>query len=144
MLDLICASFFESYGLIIILVVAFGFIMFSYYCKNKKYQETEGNFQANLKAGDKVKTYSGFYGTVDNIRETTDGKVVTLKLGEGAFIEVDIRALMSIDNKTDIVEDENVNANEEQKVETENVETIEPEKVEITEASEEKIENEEK
>lgn len=98
-------SFFESYGLIIILLAGFGLIMVYYFLKNRKFQQTENDFQSSLKVGDKVKTYSGFYGVVEKITNTTDGKVVTLKLGENAYIDVDIRALMGIDQKQEVKEE---------------------------------------
>ena len=121
-MNLLLASFFEQYGLIIILVVAFALIMVYYYLKSKKYRETEDNFQNSLKVGDKVKTYSGFYGTVENITNTTDGKVITLRLGENATVDVDIRALMNIDEKTVVVDEPVANA-----------ETSKPEKAEVVE-----------
>lgn len=98
-------SFFESYGLIIILLAGFALIMLYYFLKNRKFQQTENDFQSSLKVGDKVKTYSGFYGVVEKITNTTDGKVVTLKLGENAYIDVDIRALMGIDQKQEVKEE---------------------------------------
>ena len=107
-MNTLLASFFEQYGLIIILVVAFVGMMVYYYVRNKKYQQTEVDFQTKLKKGDKVKTYSGFYGEVEKITETTDGKVVTLKLGENCYIDVDIRALMAIDSKREIVDEPKV------------------------------------
>ena len=107
-MNTLLASFFEQYGLIIILVVAFAGMMVYYYVRNKKYQQTEVDFQTKLKKGDKVKTYSGFYGEVEKITETTDGKVVTLKLGENCYIDVDIRALMAIDSKREIVDEPKV------------------------------------
>lgn len=105
-MNLLLESFFESYGILIILVVLFGAILVYYFFRNKKYQDAERNFQTTLKVGDKVKTYSGFYGTVYKITETTDGKVITLQLGGDCFVDVDIRAIMSIDEKTEIVETE--------------------------------------
>ena len=104
-MNLLLESFFEKYGLILILVGAFALIMLYYYFRNKKFQQSESEFHSSLKEGTKVKTYSGFYGTVVKVRETTDGKVVTLKLGEGVFIDVDIRALMAVDMKQEIVEE---------------------------------------
>ncbi len=134
-------SFFESYGLIIILLVAFALIMLYYFFRNKKFQQTENEFHTSLKVGDKVKTYSGFYGTVEKITETTDGKVVTLKLGKNTFIDVDIRALMGIDYKEEIKETP-VEKVESEKVEEEKVEeNIEPQKVEETEVEKADVED---
>ena len=99
------ATFFEQYGLIIILVLGFGLMMVYYFLRNRKFQQTENDFQTALKVGDKVKTYSGFYGTVEKITETTDGKVITLRLGENATVDVDIRALMGLDLKEEVKEE---------------------------------------
>ena len=101
-MDLLLATFFEQYGLIIILVVGFALMMVYYFLRNRKFQQTESEFVNALKVGDKVKTYSGFYGTVEKITETTDGKVVTLRLGEKATVDVDIRALMGLDHKEEV------------------------------------------
>lgn len=104
-MNLLLESFFESYGLIIILVVAFALIMVYYYLRNRKFQQSESDFHGSLKIGDKVKTYSGFYGEVAKITNTTEGKIVTLKLGEGAYIDVDIRALMAMDMREELPEE---------------------------------------
>ena len=131
-------SFFQSYGLIIILLVAFALIMLYYFFRNKKFQQTEFDFQNSLKVGDKVKTYSGFYGVVEKITETTDGKVVTLKLGENSFIDVDIRALMGIDYKELVVENP-VEKIEKQSEQVE-LEKVEPETIEEPKFEEEQAE----
>lgn len=99
---LLAGTFFENYGLIIILVLGLGLMMLYYFLKNRKFQQTANDFVNALKVGDKVKTYSGFYGTVEKITETTDGKVVTLRLGENATVDVDIRALMGLDLKEEV------------------------------------------
>ena len=104
-MNLLLESFFESYGLIIILVAAFALIMVYYYLRNRKFQQSESDFHGSLKIGDKVKTYSGFYGEVAKITNTTEGKIVTLKLGEGAYIDVDIRALMAMDMREELPEE---------------------------------------
>ena len=126
-MNLLLESFFESYGLIIILVVAFALIMVYYYLRNRKFQQSESEFHSALKEGTKVKTYSGFYGEVAKITETTDGKVVTLKLGKGVFIDVDIRALMAVDMKEEIKEE--VKPESEVKVEEPKVEEVKAEEV---------------
>ena len=104
-MNLLLESFFESYGLIIILVAAFALIMVYYYLRNRKFQQSESDFHGSLKIGDKVKTYSGFYGEVAKVTNTTEGKIVTLKLGEGAYIDVDIRALMAMDMREELPEE---------------------------------------
>ena len=132
-MNLLLESFFESYGLIIILVAAFALIMVYYYLRNRKFQQSESEFHSSLKEGTKVKTYSGFYGEVVKITNTTDGKVVTLKLGEGVLIDVDIRALMGVDMKEEVPEEP---APEEPKAEEEKVEEPAEEKEEEKPAEE--------
>ena len=105
-MNLLLETFFEQYGLIIILILAVGLFMGYYYFRSKKYQQTEATFHSSLKIGDKVKTYSGFYGTISKITETTDGKIITLQLGGNAFVEVDVRAIAGLDAKEEIIEEE--------------------------------------
>src|SRR5574344_375871 len=94
----------QAYILLIVIFVVFaGYIILSF-VRNKKFQESESQFQNSLKVGDRVKTYSGFYGSVAKLTNTTDGLVVTLKLGEGSLIDVDVRALMGLDTKTEVKE----------------------------------------
>lgn len=91
---------------ILIIFMVFGSI------RRKKYDSQVQDLLSNIKIGDKVKTYSGFYGTVVSIRETTDGKVVLIEMGEGAkkgYVEMDINAIMCLDKKTDVVYDSNGN-----------------------------------
>ena len=67
-----------------------------------------GKNVTHVKVGDHVKTYSGFYGKIVSIRQTTDGKVVLIEMGEGnkkGYIEADINAIMGIDRKEDVVLD---------------------------------------
>ena len=106
--------------LLAVLIVAY---IFSY-VKRKKYNQETANMLNNLKPGDKVKTYSGFYGTVVSIRETTDGKVVTLETGDDehkSYTTIDSNAIYCIDKKEDIVYDMDGNvvmpASEEEKQE---------------------------
>ena len=129
-MDLLLANFFESYGLIIVLVGAFALIMVYYYLRNRKFQQSEFEFHNQLKIGDKVKTYSGFYGEIAKITDTTDGRIITLKLGEGAFIDVDIRALMQIDTREELPPEEEEKPAEEKAEKVEEVEEPKEEKVE--------------
>ena len=121
-------TFFEQYGILIILLVAFAAIMLLYYFRNKKYRQAEEEFQTQLKVGDKVKTYSGFYGTVEKLTNTTDGLVVTLRLGENAVVDVDVRALMGIDMKEEVVDEPATEEGKEEVQEVETAETVETEK----------------
>lgn len=127
-MNLLLANFLQDYGLLIMLVVIMAAFFGFYYYRNKKYQQAANDFQTSLKKGDKVKTYSGFYGTIEKITETTDGKVVTLKLSENNFVDMDMNAIYGLDNKTEVVE-EPVEQTEEPKAEvsetvSENVEEV--------------------
>lgn len=94
-----------------ILLVLLGVLIVAYifsYFRRKKYNQETTNMLNALKPGDKVKTYSGFYGTVVSIKETTDGKVVTLETGDEkhkSFTSIDSNAIYCIDKKEDIVYD---------------------------------------
>ena len=134
------ATFFEQYGLILILLLAFALMMAYYFLKNRKFQQTENDFQNSLKVGDKVKTYSGFYGTVVKITNTTDGKVISLKLGENAVIDVDIRALMGLDLKEELKEVPAENVEEKAEEPKEEVKEEEEKPVEEAKELEEKPE----
>lgn len=95
--------------LIVLLVVLVVMYIFSY-IKRKKYNQEAIAMIDALKPGDKVKTYSGIYGTIVSIRETTDGKVVTLETGDGkhvSYVTVDTSVIYCIDKKQDIVRDAN-------------------------------------
>lgn len=101
-MNLLLESFWESYGFLIILLVLFVAYIAWMMLKNKKDREAINNFQTNLKQGDKVVTGSGIYGTVEKIVDTTDGKVVTLKVGENSYLDVNIGAIYNIDSKTEV------------------------------------------
>lgn len=98
-----------------ILLVLLGILVVMYifsYFRRKKYNEQTTNMLDSLKPGDKIKTYSGIYGTIVSIRETTDGKVVTLETGDDkhkSYTSIDSNAIYCIDKKEDIVYDANGN-----------------------------------
>lgn len=57
--------------------------------------------------GDKVKTYSGVYGTIVEIVQTDDGKVVTIETGNDkhkSYVSYDIRAVYAINEPEKPVE----------------------------------------
>lgn len=95
----------------VLLVLVIGIFVLNYF-KSKKNQETMKNMVDSLKVGDHVKTYSGFYGKIIEIMETTDGKVAVLETGseknKGIF-SIDINAIFNIDAKQPIVYDEKGN-----------------------------------
>ncbi len=109
MVSLLGESFLETYGLLLILLIGLMVVMFIIpnAARKKQYQQLQ-NFINTLKVGDKVKTTSGFYGTIISIRETTDGKIALLEMGEGdkkGYIMVDMNAIYTVDSKEDVVRD---------------------------------------
>lgn len=139
MQSMLLASFFETYGIWIILIVLILIMFAMNFMRSKKADAQMQELEAKLVPGTKVKTYSGFYGIIENITETTDGKVVTLKISENSFIDVDIRAIYGIDSKMTMAEyeeQERLNSEEEQKAETENSSQEENNEVVIPEVEE--------
>jgi len=110
--NLILAS--ENVGnlvLIIILLVACAGMFILSYLKNKKYVEQQKQMQEDIKVGAKVLTKTFIYGTVEKITDTTDGKIVLLKTGEGdkvSYLEMNLEAIYSIDSKEEVVDIEEV------------------------------------
>ena len=95
--------------MIVLLVVLVVMYIFSYIKRKKYNQETVAMIEA-LKPGDKVKTYSGIYGTIVSIRETTDGKVITIETGDDknkSFVTIDSSVIYCMDKKQDVVYDAN-------------------------------------
>lgn len=91
-------------GILLVLCVVL-FVL--YYFRNKKYQQNAETMSNNLKKGDKVKTYSGVYGTIIEIVQTDDGKVVTIETGNNkhkSYVSYDIRAVYAINEPEKPVE----------------------------------------
>ena len=62
------SSFFSSYGILIVLMVAmFAIMIIPQRRRDKKVKD----MLANLKAGDRVRTIGGIYGTIGSIKEDT-------------------------------------------------------------------------
>jgi preprotein translocase subunit YajC len=62
------SSFFSSYGLLIVLMVAmFAIMIIPQRRRDKKVKDMLGN----LKAGDRVRTIGGVYGTISSIKDDT-------------------------------------------------------------------------
>ncbi len=111
----------------ILLVLVIGIFLLNYF-RSKKNQESMKNMVDGLKVGDNVKTYSGIYGKIIEIVETTDGKVAVLETGseknKGIF-SIDINAIYGIDEKKPVVYDANGNVvSEEEPKEGEKAEEI--------------------
>ena len=91
-------------GILLVLCVVL-FVL--YYFRNKKYQQNAETMSNNLKKGDKVKTYSGVYGTIIEIVQTDDGKVVTIETVNDkhkSYVSYDIRAVYAINEPEKPVE----------------------------------------
>ncbi|MBQ0017428.1 MAG: preprotein translocase subunit YajC [Clostridiales bacterium] len=93
------ATFFEKYGLLIILVALLAVMFLWNFYRSRKYQKQEVDMQEQIKVGTKIKTYSGIYGTVVGFYDTTDGRVVKISLDGKATMEIDFRAIYGIDDK---------------------------------------------
>ncbi len=92
---------------IIVLLVACAVMFILSYFKNKKYMANQQNLLDEIKVGSKVLTKTFIYGTVESITETTDGKIVLIKTGEGdkvSYLEMNLEAIYSIDNKEEVVD----------------------------------------
>lgn len=111
----------------ILLLLFIGIFIMNYF-RSKKAQDTMKNMVDSLKVGDNVKTYSGLYGKILEITETTDGKVVVLETGsdnhKGIF-SIDINAIYAIDAKQPVVYDKDGNIIEPQIQSIENIEKVE-------------------
>ena len=75
-------NFFQSYGLLIIMIALIAIILVFSATRRKKEAKMADEFVNNLKVGDKVKTYSGIYGTVLSLKETPNGKIAVIETGE--------------------------------------------------------------
>lgn len=111
--QLAAGSFIEQYWPVLVILAALIILYVVSIMRRKKDMAQAQQMLNELKPGTKVKTYTGFYGTIDSIRETTDGKVVMLKIGEEGgkvgYIEIDANAIYGVDSKTDVVYDKDGN-----------------------------------
>ena len=105
-------------GVIALLIICYPiFIVF----KNKKEQEKANQLTNSLKVGKEVLTSSGVYGTVVDIQEKENGKIVTLQTGTEkytSYISVDVLAIYAVLNPDPVepakVEDAKQNKEEKQ------------------------------
>ena len=142
-----------SWWILLILVAVLVIMYIISFVRRKKYNQQTVDMLESLKPGDKIKTYSGIYGTIVSIRETTDGKVVTIETGDEkhkSYTSIDSNAIYCIDKKEDIVYDTNGNIiepasstdstetkeNEDVKVEQTDAEVTEENKTESVENAE--------
>ena len=138
-------NFWSQYWLIFVLLALIIVMYVVSFTRRKKYNNQIQDMVNSLKPGDKVKTYSGFYGTIVSIKETTDGKVVLLEMGEGSkvsYTTVDVNAIYGIDAKEDVVYDKDGNIiMEDDKAGEKGKEKKETEKENLKTKSEENKEN---
>ena len=105
-------GFFQQYWIVFVLLALIIVLYIVSAVRRKKYNEQNQQMLNDLKPGVKVKTYSGIYGKIVSIKETTDGKVVLLELGEGSktsYMSVDANAIFGVDQKEDVVYDKDGN-----------------------------------
>ena len=124
---------------LIVIIALFAIFCIITYIKRKKFNNETIQMLDSLKPGDKVKTYAGIYGTIVSIRETTDGKVVVLQLGDEdhvSYLSIDANAVYCLDKKQDIVYDAEGNVLE-PVMEKDATEEVEQEPETVVENSEE-------
>jgi len=111
MLSQLCAEqagFFETYGLLIIMIAFIAILLVFSSTKRKKDARLAEEFVNNLKVGDKIKTYSGIYGTIVSLKETPNGKIAVIETGEKdtkTTMTIDLFAIYCV-----VVPTQNVNA----------------------------------
>ena len=102
-------SFFNSsWFLIIVLVVAMGLLLLTSFSRRRKEEQYRNELDSKITKGVKVKTYSGLYGTVVSVKNTTDGKIVLIETGEGdkkSYQQLHINAIYGLDESEEMVLD---------------------------------------
>ena len=113
------------------------------YIRQKKEVNARNELNSTIKKGTKIITTAGVYGVVESIRETTDGKVVTIvtvNAKNPTTKDIHINAIGRIDNKTPVTISESETTKhvevEKEKTKAEAVE----EKEEKSETAEKKVE----
>lgn len=100
-------SFFsQSWFLIVILLVAMGLLVLTSFTRRKKEETYRNDLAEKIVKGAKIKTYAGLYGTVESVRNTTDGKIVLVSTGEGdkvSYQELHINAIYGLDESEEVV-----------------------------------------
>lgn len=96
---------------LLLLVLLVAYIVYMIVARRKSDAKT-AEMMESLKVGDKVVTNSGIYGEIVSITQTTLGKVMVLKTGEGkniSYISVNSMVILGKDEKEDIVYDKDGN-----------------------------------
>ena len=129
--------------IILVLIVFAIALLVPTYIRQKKEVNARNELNSTIKQGTKIITTAGVYGVVESIRETTDGKVVTIVTGNAknpTTMDIHINAIGGIDNKTPVTisESETTKPADVEKEETK-AEAVE-EKEEKSETAEKKVE----
>lgn len=98
-------------GILILIVFVVFYMIITIKKQQKSMMEMETKL-GQLKPGDKVKTYNGFYGTITKIYDTTDGKVFTLNISQNqneCLVDVNVRNIAGVDTKQVIEYDKDMN-----------------------------------
>ena len=99
-------------ALIVLIVLMVIYLIFGT-INRKKQQEEAMKMLNDLKVGDKVVTNAGVYGEIVSQKETNMGKIVVLKTGEeggkASFITINASVILGIDQKEDLILDEQGN-----------------------------------
>lgn len=96
---------------LLLLVLLVAYIVYMIVARRKSDAKT-AEMMESLKVGDKVVTNSGIYGEIVSISQTTLGKVMVLKTGEGkniSYISVNSMVILGKDEKENIVYDKDGN-----------------------------------
>ncbi|MBE7074752.1 MAG: preprotein translocase subunit YajC [Clostridiales bacterium] len=115
------------YWVIVLGVLALMYVMLI--VRQKRQEKQSKQIMESFKVGDKVITHIGIYGKIKRIYNTTYGKVCVLEIGtlDKIDIEVDMRYIAGIDEKT-AVADEEPTKPEEQKQEEQKTEEVQEKK----------------
>ena len=150
---LLFASDLSAYVIPVVFVVIVVILLVINFIRKTNFQKNAETMFNGLEVGDKVKTYAGVYGEIVSIRDAKDGsKVAIIKSGDEEFfsyLEIDVAAVYSLDEK-DVVEEteeeqteeEQVSAEGEQEVEVQTVEEEQVEEPVNQEVAEEQVEEE--
>jgi len=129
-------------GLVVLLVLLVLYVGFGI-SNRKKNQEQTMKMLNELKAGDKIVTYSGIYGEIVSMRETNMGRVLTIVTGDKttgkiSYLEVNSSVIMGVDTKEDLILDEEGNVIDPEDQEKLKEEVLKPAAEEKKEEAEEK------
>lgn len=137
-------DWFSKNWIILVLIVVAVALLVPTYLRQRKEVNARNELNNTIKKGTKIMTTAGVYGVVESIRETTDGKVVTIVTGNPknpSTMDIHINAIAGIDNKSAVKEEkieavENIATKKEEPAKEQNGEvTEEPAEKETTEVA---------